>query len=187
MTMIGEISRRDKQGLKGRSKIIYSTCPECGKSRWVPIERPNQLCNFCFCKNHSQPIACHSKHPNQAKKQTGPGNHQWKGGTYLQSNGYIYELATNSPYINMSNKDGYILQHRLRMAEKLHRGLSIQEKVHHINGIKTDNRVENLELISQADHNTYKQMCAYCELRKEIKLLRWELKELKSQLQGNLV
>lgn len=43
-----------------------------------------------------------------------------------------------------------VLQHRELLAEKLGRPLLAHENVHHINGIKHDNRLENLELWSTA-------------------------------------
>ena len=42
--------------------------------------------------------------------------------------------------------------HRQVMEDYLQRKLSSNELVHHINGDKTDNRIENLEIISRAKH-----------------------------------
>jgi len=96
------------------------------------------------------------------------------------------KLYPDEPLFPMAGKDGYTGVHRLVMAEKLGRCLLKSEHVHHLNGIKDDNRIENLELISPTNHQLYKQMCANCGLRKEIRLLHWELKELRSQLQIRL-
>lgn len=46
----------------------------------------------------------------------------------------------------MSDSEGRIFEHRIIMEEKLGRNLYPGENVHHINGIKNDNRPENLEL-----------------------------------------
>ncbi|MEW5956635.1 MAG: HNH endonuclease signature motif containing protein [Chloroflexota bacterium] len=71
----------------------------------------------------------------------------WRGGR-VKKYGYIYvKVYPNHPfYKSMANSMGYIAEHRLVMAEHLGRPLESTEVVHHKNGIKTDNRIENLEL-----------------------------------------
>jgi hypothetical protein len=44
----------------------------------------------------------------------------------------------------------------------------------------------NLELMSQSDHRLKEMFCQNCPLRKEIRLLRWEMKQLREQLQYKL-
>ena len=57
--------------------------------------------------------------------------------------GYVHVYLPDHP---MANSAGAVYEHRLVMAEHLGRPLTADENVHHINGCRTDNRVENLEL-----------------------------------------
>lgn len=64
-------------------------------------------------------------------------------------NGYIQVMCKGHPH---TNKWGYILEHRLIMEQHIGRYLETNEHVHHINGIRTDNRLENLILIKSSQH-----------------------------------
>lgn len=85
------------------------------------------------------------------KQYKGEKHSKWKGGKILMSNGYMLIYSPNHPNKLKTGK-GYVLEHRLIMEKKLNRFLDKKEIVHHINGIRNDNRIENLVITNQNKH-----------------------------------
>jgi HNH endonuclease len=57
--------------------------------------------------------------------------------------GYVYILDPTHPN---AKSDGYVAEHARVMVARLGRPLERFEEVHHKNGVRSDNRPENLEL-----------------------------------------
>lgn len=53
----------------------------------------------------------------------------------------------------MATKAGYVMEHRLLMAESLGRQLAASEVVHHINGNRGDNSLQNLMVMTKEAHD----------------------------------
>jgi hypothetical protein len=71
-------------------------------------------------------------------------NGAWKGGRTRSKAGYVMVRVVDHP--RAANNGGYVFEHILVMEDLLGRPLVPGETVHHINGVKDDNRPENLEL-----------------------------------------
>jgi hypothetical protein len=74
----------------------------------------------------------------------------WKGGKVVNKAGYVEIRCDGHPRAHTSGN--YVYEHRLVMEAHLGRYLERWEHVHHKNGIKTDNRIENLELLTSSNH-----------------------------------
>lgn len=151
----------------------YYKCIVCGKDKYVTYITPSRRSNRC--------VSCALK---SRKFKSGKDSHKWKGGRIIGSDGYVLiYIEPESPYSQMVRKGThYVPEHRLIMAQYNNRCLETNEHVHHLNGIKGDNRIDNLQLMSQQDHNTLQSLCSNCNLRKEIRLLHWQIKEQQGQI-----
>lgn len=97
-------------------------------------------------------------------KVFGKDHPSWKGGSWISKrDGYKYVYAPDHPLAKRNSKGGggYYLEHRLVMEKKLGRILTLNEEVHHKNGIKHDNRLSNLQLMVKHQHYG-KVKCPYC-------------------------
>ena len=90
-----------------------------------------------LCQKHG--IKCCHRGAREAEMNQG-----WKGGRIVDCDGYVMVYAPSHP---ARRKHGpYVPEHRLVMERHIGRYLLPGEVVHHRNKVKSDNRIENLEL-----------------------------------------
>lgn len=105
-----------------RHERVEVPCVKCGK---MFLPRPGSAAKFCSRE-------CNLTH------YKGVDSPHFRGGRHVGVGGYIRVLS------DVSGK--YELEHRVIMSKALGRPLLDTETVHHINGKRDDNRLENLEL-----------------------------------------
>jgi len=119
-------------------------CLECGRE-YEPSSR-HLRCPACRSRD-----LCSCGKPKQGKSATcancrtvtGSSNGRWKGGRTRHKAGYVMIWAPGHP---RAGKGRYVFEHILVMEQLLGRPILPEESVHHRNGVKDDNRPENLEL-----------------------------------------
>ena len=100
------------------------------------------------------------------ENQRGDKNPTWKGGRIKDKSGYVWVIANPNDPIAMQMRNAgtknYVQEHRLVVAYSLNRPLSPLESVHHINGVRDDNRLENLQLRQGVHGNGVAMSCLDC-------------------------
>ena len=132
----------------------YINCLNCGKSVYAT---PANLKRTKYCSKKCSDISL-------VHVPRGENHPHWKGGTMIVQ-GYRYVKAENHPN---KNSRGYVMEHRLVMEQMLERYLTPNEEVHHINGVKTDNHPDNLEVTVKKMHFAH-VACPRCEYKFKVK------------------
>jgi hypothetical protein len=162
--------------------FIYNVCDTCGKGRWSEMINGKPISTTC--------LNCVSI------KYKGNMATGWKGGRNRIKQGYIHLWISKDDFFSpMRNSGGNVLEHRLVVAKNLGRCLWDWEVIHHKNGIKDDNRIENLELTTNSAHLTdhhkgYKDGYAKGLIdgrSKQIEELKQEIRLLQLQINGRMI
>lgn len=140
-------------------------CKECGKTKYFHEFNTHKRTRD---GREGKCIECRRLQRTETKGQELGSNYglrdrhpNWAGGVSKRSDGYIAivieedhpffdEMSRKKSSSRGTNQAAYVLEHRLVMAEDIRRPLKKFEYVHHINGVRDDNRIENLELWSSS-------------------------------------
>ena len=138
LTVIAE-GRHVKRTSRRGTRVLWRCRCSCG--------RECEIEGFNLKSGHSQSCGCLAHDRKVAR--LGVSNPTWKGGRNLHPSGYV--ILKGSPWGLKPGES--IREHRYMMERKLGRPLLPDETVHHVNGKRDDNRIENLELWSNNHSN----------------------------------
>jgi len=176
------------------NKFFVTICPVCNEKHQVRRSAINKWLNnhgktyFSEYLNKVPCQPCTARFYGRCKAgepiKRGPSRKLWKG-RGRAAGGYIWiHLTEDSYFFPMAMKTGFIKEHRLVMAQYLGRCLHPWEIVHHRNHIRDDNRIKNLYLTGQGEHTGLTVLeTRITKLEKEVRLLRWQNKQLLQRLE----
>ena len=160
---------REKTPPSERDGMELIVCAKCGETDWYRQDRVGER-NFCSreCyQNYRKEDVDMSEHLREIadkghegwteetveqvrEKMSGENNPAWKGGVTKKKRkgNYKREILVRCPdeFEEMARSNGYVPEHRLKVAKELGRPLTSTEVVHHKDHDNHNNELENLEL-----------------------------------------
>lgn len=124
---------------KNKQKVLQWRCLcECGQEKSIH--------HYSLLKGVSRSCGC----LRTTSQKTGSQSHKWKSGKTINKDGYVYLNRAPSKTYKEGLVQKRVFEHIAVMVEHIGRPLNADETVHHKNGIRHDNRIENLELKSSS-------------------------------------
>ncbi len=134
------------KGIKLEKRPPVRICVKCGVKIYPEQKSKNDYCKPCS-------VVKGDKHYRKEGMFTGVNGGNYKTGKSL-SYGYVRILSPNHP--NRNKTTGYILEHRLVVEKYMGRLLKRTENVHHIDGNRLNNNINNLMVFrSMSSHLKY--------------------------------
>ena len=124
----------------------YKPCPECGEKIWIT----SKTCRRC------RRLTDEDKEKLSLVSQ-GNQNPRWRGGRNRTKAGYVLIYLPDHP----NARKNCVFEHRLVVEKHLGRYLTQKEVVHHIDGNKENNKIENLMVFQ----STGKHMSFHVKVR----------------------
>lgn len=121
-------------------------CLLCNKEKELTLSVVNKG-NGIFCSR-----GCRAQY--QSKSRIMENHPNWNGGIRYDKRGYVLIKQ-------VTGNKGYVREHRLVMEKHLSRKLEDWEWIHHKNGIKNDNTIENLAIVVAETHKG-EVRCPHC-------------------------
>jgi len=121
---------------------LYLPCIFCGKKIKVTGKRRNGF-KYCSRRCFGKAVLCTPEVQAKITRHYGSNHPGWKGGRVLRKDGYILLEVHGQRFF----------EHRYVMEQFLGRKLETNETLHHINHDRSDNRLENLEIVSRSEHS----------------------------------
>lgn len=141
-----------------RKDAAHNFCSKEHFDEWQRRNRVQRICEFCgetfdrppSFETRQKARFCCKEHEAESRIKR-PLDRRHNGRPALMDKaGYVRVYEPTHP---RAMNGGWVFEHRLVVEKDLGRHLAPDEHVHHINGVKDDNRLSNLKVLSHSDHS----------------------------------
>ena len=162
----------NKSVCRGMAGHVKSTCDVCGCNFYERMYKGETSGHYCSqsCSRTAAVRQQDLSHLVQHRFTKGQAAHN-----------YIGRTKHSAGYIRVPGSNERKLEHRVLVEQFIGRSLTRHEVIHHVNGDKTDNRLENLRIMSHSEHlklHQQEQQAAdptgYRAMKQNASLVRWQ-------------